>query len=95
MMADQEFRISDETPYQYQAMSVDEAEKAGLLHAPPCKHEWRQYMTPLDAALVLDCLGVPGGGGMHDLTLVPAGFFCIHCPAKSDEDRVITNPEAL
>ena len=54
----------------------------------PCKHEWRQYMGAVDipsrAVLVADT----------QIT-VPDGFFCIHCPARSDENRVITNSEAL
>ncbi len=58
---------------------LEHAYSATIRDTPPCKHEWRQYM----------------GRSVAPATSRPDGFFCIHCPAKSDENRVITNPEAL
>ncbi len=54
--------------------------------SPTGKHEWRQYTREIE-------WGNHDRGYRH--RLAPHGFFCIHCPAKSDENRVITNPEAL
>ena len=69
----------------HRAMEVAMAEyEAAYEEAATCKHEWRQYLHAIDAARILDVLGVAGGAGMHDLTLIPDGFFCIHCMERSD-----------
>ena len=53
----------------------------------PCQHYWLQYME-VDSYRV--------NPYVHGtLYLKPSGYYCVHCPARSDEDRVITNPEAL
>ncbi len=48
---------------------------------PPCKHEWRQYMTNdggVDTA--------PDGSirGYIEPFLEPDGFYCIHCTMRRD-----------
>ena len=69
------------------------------LVSPTGEHEWRQYME-------IDNLGrrwavrqPPRMNGVSwpsgEFGLAPDGFFCKWCPAKADENRVVTNPEAL
>lgn len=51
----------------------------------PCRHEWRQYMGPVDAAAILDRMPVVFGTKTSTLVLIPDGYFCIHCMERSEE----------
>ena len=70
-----------------------EALQRGTLPAQStCQHYWLQYMVAGDIYATEDLYG---GREVYPAGLKPDGYFCVHCPARSDERRVITNPEAL
>ena len=54
-----------------------------------CQHYWLQYMS------VREIFVNAVGGPVEQTGAYPDGYYCVHCPARSDESRVITNPEAL
>lgn len=51
---------------------------------PPCKHEWQQYMVPVDGATILDKLPIITDRSPHAIILVPDGFFCVHCTERKE-----------
>ena len=73
--------MTDERP------RTDTSELLRQLHAEPCQHYWLQYMKEGELS--------DGRGRLRGMYLQPDGYYCVHCPARSDESRVITNPEAL